>query len=361
MAGAVASALLLTAAVGCADGPKAADDQVDYAAKARKADAAPGSGGAAKLAGQFDEMPTPPADAQYTIHCQDYAGPDHQEVARRARDLLRANTPLGKWYVVHGDQQSTLYYGFYRTVDRTDRVDGAEGQRAINDLDAIRTLHDNRGDRLFPASLPVPIDSPDPAANPKWDITRTGAYWSLDVATFKDTPDRKLRAVEAVADARRLGYDAYYYHGPHTSEVCIGAWPEKAAIEIDTAMQNIDPTRPLLVTPTPLAPGGMAGLDPNIQTVAPRVDPVDPSMIAAIGTWQTHAVNGYVRMKPDPVTHQATNVPMDRAFLFKVPAAGTGADGGSLDTANAAPDTAAPVAPPAEAGSGQLRSLDDAH
>ena len=46
---------------------------------------------------------------------------------RRVRDVLRANTSFKNWYVVHSAEQSTLYYGFYRTVDKSDPTDGARG------------------------------------------------------------------------------------------------------------------------------------------------------------------------------------------------------------------------------------------
>ncbi len=361
--GAVLSALLLTAATGCPGDRGPSDDQKKYDEAAIPAAHTMKPGETTKQVDAFAEMPTPPADAQYTIYCQVYAGPDHQEVARQVRDLLRANTSMGKWYIVHGGEQSTLYYGFYRTIDRSDPNDPEEGKRAINDLNAIRTLHDSRGARLFSASLPVSINTPDPAANPKWDLARTGAYWSLDIATFKDTPDRKMRAVQAVTEARQQGLEAYYLHGPHTSEVCIGAWPEKAAVEIDTGMQNTNPNLPLFVTPTPMAPGAMGGMDPNVQVAAPRVDPVDPSMLAAIATWKEHAVDGSVQMKVDPVTHQATNEPLPayRAFLFKVPASESAADGRLPTSEAGGADPTVTVAPAAPAGSGQLRSLDDAH
>jgi hypothetical protein len=364
---AVVASALSWAAGGCAGDKVAADHDVNFDVKAKPTGTTAGPGAA--VTSGYDEMPTPPKGAAYTIYCQAYAGPDHQEVARRVRDVLRANTSLGKWYVVHGDQQSTLYYGFYRAIDKhlehESPDDVAEAQRAIDDLDAIRTLHNSQGMRLFSASLPVSIDSPDPTANPAWDITRSGAYWSLEVAVFKDTPDRKLRAVEAVAEARQQGFDAYYYHGPHASSVCIGAWPKAAADEVDVADQNVDPDRPLMVTNAPLSPDFAKGLDPNMQTAAPHVDPVDPSMIQALDTWKSHAVNGYVRMQPDPVTHQATDVPLDRPFLFKVQALiDAGGDGMQVpmaDTAsaNVAPDAAAP--PPAAPGSGHLRGLDDSN
>jgi hypothetical protein len=358
-AGVVVSALLVSGLAGCGTEPKAVDSNVNFDVK-QPAGAAAKPGDAAPVVTGYEEMPTPPAGAMYTIFCQAYQGPDHQVVARRARDLLRANTTMGKWYVVHGADQSTLYYGFYRSVDRGDGDDPAEAQRAIADLNAIRTLHDKYGNRLFPASLPVSINSPNPDANPAWDITKTGAYWSLCIATYKDVPDRKQQAVNAVKEARAQGIDAYYYHGDQASDVCIGAWPKAAAAEIDVADQNPDPTKSLVVTQTPMSDEAKKGLDPNVQAVAPQVDPVDPSMIAAIAQWPAHAVNGIVQMQPDPVDKsKPSNIPLDRAFLFRIPDAVSGVNGQRPAADDSGPTmTAAPTAP---AGSGALRSLDDSH
>jgi hypothetical protein len=349
-----AVALVGLSAGGCEMGRPAADAGVSF-------DPPKMSASGAKAAG-YEEMPTPPPGAQYTIYCQAYTGPDHQVVATQVRDLLRANTSFQKWYVVHADDQSTLYYGFYRTLDTKDSDDAAEGQRAIGDLNAIRTLHDSRGNRLFPASLPEPISSPDPAANPAWDITRSGAYWSLEIANFRDRPDRKQAAVEAVAEARKAGIPAYYYHGPHASSVCIGAWPRSAASEVTTAVQNTDPDLTLFVTPNALAPSVAAGLDPNVRPVAPHVEPVDPSMIEAIRTYPSHAVNGSTRMKTD-ARGNPTDVPSERSFLFVRPTAGATDDGTATAATHspAAADSAADVliAPAAPAGSGLMRGLPD--
>src|SRR5437660_149199 len=62
------------------------------------------------------DMPVPPKDALYTIYCQVLAGPDHIERARQLRQALRVSTSLKDWYLIHGADQSTLYYGFYRTI-----------------------------------------------------------------------------------------------------------------------------------------------------------------------------------------------------------------------------------------------------
>jgi hypothetical protein len=206
-------------------------------------------------------------------------------------------------------------------------------------------MQDSDGNRVFSASLPVPIDSPDPQANPAWDIARTNGYWSIEIGTFANTPDRKQRAVNAVRDARADGVEAYYYHGPTASSVCIGCWPQEAAIEITPDQQNTNPDLPLLVTNTPMAPEIAEGYQKqNVQTAAPRVDVQDPTLTHELSVWKEHSVNGFTLKDEKP-------------FLFKIP------HKDPLDTMTPADSpTIAPPTPNTEQhapGVGQLRSVGD--
>ena len=332
----------LTAAVGCAPTVKAGDADIDYNVT-RATPAKPSANGAAvnapaQPAGtvqvpddakDYGDMPTPPKDARYTIVCQAYSGPDHAEQARQVRDVLRRATPLHKWYVVHEADNSKLYYGFYRTVGR-DKDDMAEGERAKADLDAIRELHNSNGVRLFSQCLPVPIDAPDPAANKAWDITRSGGYWSLEVATFKDSADRKERAVEAVADARKQGIPAFYYHGDHASSVLIGSWPKAAATLVTPESSNPDPDSVVVVTPAALPDAVRQKMGSNVEAVTPHVEILDPSLAETMRQYPDHSVNGFTLMKPD-AHGQPTNVAAEHSALVMVPAAATHEDAVAAD------------------------------
>jgi hypothetical protein len=276
------------------------------------------SKGTATAAG--DDTPIPPKDAQYTIFCQLIQGPDHVERSRQLRQALRQSTSMKDWYVIHASEQSTLYYGFYRTMDPRDPADAKEGERAIHDLKTIRAMIDTNGMRPFSASLPVPIDSPDPAANPAWDLARTGGYWSVEIGIYKDNPRRKQAAVDAVRDARAAGIDAYYYHGPTSSSVCVGCWPREAVREVDAAAQNNDPDKPLLVTQTPLE-GEMAQAleQKGVQAAAPQVEYVDPTVPDTLNRYPEHSVNGEVHtfIIRDPATGQKRTVP-EHSRLVKI-------------------------------------------
>jgi hypothetical protein len=304
-----------------------------------------------------DDMPVPPKDAQFTIYCQQFNGPNHMAEARQAKTILSDSTPLAKkWYVVHGNDQSTLYYGFYRSFDTSDPQFALDAKRALGDLDAIRMIRDSQGVRLFSASLPVPIDAPNPEANPAWDLTNAKGYWSVEIAAY-NAPGRKEAAVESVRAARKQGIEAYYYHGPTASSVCVGTWPQDAATEITTASENIDPNKPVLVTPAPLSDAYKKQLGDNVQTAAPHVDIADPTLREALDTWE-HDVNGEALMKPglDPVTKQQVQV-REKAFLVKIPHS-DGVPAMAETNTPVQPDDAVinPIAP--TPGAGQLRSLD---
>jgi hypothetical protein len=306
-------------------------------------------------------MPIPPKGAQYTLFCQRIVGPDHYERSRALRKALHDSTPMKDWYVVHSGDYSTLYYGFYRTIDRRDPVDGKEGQRAINDLDAIRAMTDANGMRPFSASLPARIDSPDPSANPAWDLSRTDGYWSLQIAAYKDSPDRKEAAVESVRAARAQGIEAYYYHGPTISSVCIGSWPREAAREIDVAQQNVNPDAPVVVTAKPMSPNlAKQYNERGITTAAPEVVPVDPTLLEAMRRFPDEAINGQVmahRMK-DPTTGVEKLVP-DRSFLVKISHQDVSDDETMPRAGEGAPAGVPMEKPDERPGMGRLKSLGD--
>jgi hypothetical protein len=111
-----------------------------------------------------------------------------------------------------------------------------------------------------------------------------------------------------------------------------------------------------------MSPNMQSQLPANAQAMAPRVDPVDPSMIQAMRQYTTHMVNGYTLMKRDAAGNP-TDVPTEHSFLFKIPASTTPADDGRrLGGASVVRATQAPVpavSAPSKAGSGKLRELTD--
>lgn len=269
---------------------------------------------------------SPPADAQWTLYCAALDGPGHVEQANNVKEQLIKLTStqgLKDWYVIHQDNESVLYYGFYRTID--DARHDKEAERAQGDRARIAALTDQTGNKLFRRVFFVPVNAPDPAAPPQWNLCNADGYWSLEIAAYKDSPKRKEAAVEAVREARAHGIQAYYYHGDSISSVCIGAWPKNAVQDGDDTVEAPASEQEIVVLPQ-----AIPGMDQmqfrdrqtgqRIRTVAPEAKVVDPSLQAMMAKYPNHAVNGVVMANKvkDPVTGQYKTIE-DPSFIVKIP------------------------------------------
>lgn len=259
-----------------------------------------------------------PLTGQFAILCHTFEGRGHEAMARRAKEILIQKN-LNQAHILHRDSASLLYYGYYATH-----------ARAQADLHKITTLTD-RGQRLFPNAKVVNLDPADPPAPPEWDLRNAKGYFTLVIAAYRDHPDRKQYAVDAVREARAQGLDAYYYHGPTTSSVCIGAWPRTALVEQETdraATSGLDWQKPIVVSNMPMS--GLVARDKvtggEVKVYAPKIEIVDPTLRQTMQRFDVLWVNDSVPVYVNPQTGQRTPA---RSFLCVVP----GADGSGDDTA----------------------------
>ncbi len=306
----------------------------------------------------------PPKDAQWTLYCQAIAGPAHVEQANATKAALLKATPLKDWYVIHQETQSVIYHGFYRAIHEGDR-DKKDFERAQRDRRQIAAMTDRQGNRIFDQCFFVELDAPDPAAPPEWNLLNAPGYYTLEIGVYKDSPHRKEAAVDAVREARSRGIDAYYYHGETGSSVCIGSWPKSAVRgraddEKGIVPESNDPDESMLVLPQSLP--DQQNLDirdrtgQRVSAYAPDYTPVDPSLIAMMEKYQTHAVNGetIVSTVEDPVTHEKKKID-DPSLVVKIPRAKS-----SILSAQQAPAPPPELAPPPKQstqGGGKLKSV----
>ena len=265
----------------------------------------------------------PPKDARWTLYCQAIGGLAHVEQANAAKAELIKASGLKDWYVIHQEGQSVIYFGFYRSID--DGEDKREAARGKADRTRIEAMKDPAGNKIFSRVFFVEVSAPDPLATPEWNLENADGYWSLQIAAYKDSPGRKEAAVESVRAARAQSIPAYYYHGETTSSVCIGVWPRSAVREqAEETAVTTDPTQDLLVLDQPLAGAEDYQIrnreGHRVKAVAPRIEPTDPSLLAAIEQYPTHAVNGQTRTRQidDPATG-TPRVVEDPSFLVVIP------------------------------------------
>jgi len=249
-------------------------------------------------------IPVPPPDAQWTILCDSVEGPGHVEEAGMLKSRLVQLSGMSDWYIIHREKESTIYYGYYRSLDNR-----GEKQRAETDRTRITALTDRLGNRLLRGGILVPVTMPDPEAPPDWNLLNTSkdAYWTIEVATFSGDPRRKEAAVQAVRELREKGEtQAFYYHGPTVSSVCIGAWPREAVAAQGTGIDKhgndrddahtANPDQPLLVF-SDVAPPNLASrvLEPGtgkpMTVEAPKLDIRNAEMKAKVAQYPHHYAN----------------------------------------------------------------------
>ncbi len=245
---------------------------------------------------QTPSQPTYPKGARYTIYCTAFSGPMHVQEATDAKSKIFETTKDKNWYVVHEQDQSTLYYGYYQTFEHQDNA--KEADRAHKDLDRVRAMTNTMEERPFAHAQPVPLIAPDPAAPPEWNLANAKGYWTLQIGAYKDSPERKQYAVDAVRELRKNGVDAYYYHGETTSSVCVGAWPKEALQAQESSVAGEDnPNESVMVSTVPLPENLTRNMrDENGQPIKyyeARVVIVDPTMQDAKRKYPRNAVNGY--------------------------------------------------------------------
>lgn len=84
------------------------------------------------------------------------------------------------------------------------------------------------------------------------------AFWSLQIMAFRGHQLRKEAAVQAVADLRAKGVEAYYFHGDSVSSVTVGKWTYDAVKEQNRTDEMKDVAHstagtPLVVSSIPIS------------------------------------------------------------------------------------------------------------
>jgi hypothetical protein len=238
------------------------------------------------------------------------------EKARQIKQNLVKTSGMRDWHLLHQEEDSLLFYGYYKTY---------ADPKAKADRARISAMADGAGNRPFSRAHFAPLDAADPVGPPEWNLANAKGYWSLQIAAYKDSPERKQYAVDAVKAARAQGIDAYYYHGDTMSLVCIGTWPREAVRTADENVRAGDQGQLKVVLP-PLPPDvkdtpelkGEGGQRLHVE--AGRNEVVDPTLKAAMDTYPTMAINGtmYNTTRTDPRTGKTVTTP-DASFPVKIP------------------------------------------
>jgi hypothetical protein len=306
-----------------------------------------------------------PPDARWTLYCASISGPDRISRMAQLKNYLVQKSPMKDWYVVHDEQNSTLFYGFYSNVEKSERGSA----RAHADRKAISEWRDG-DERPFAACFFTQITPPNPVAPPEWNLANApaDAAWSVQIAAFKDDVKRKQAAVDAVRELREKGIIAFYYHGNAVSSVCIGAWPEDALKrqEMDGSRAVVDEDQAMLVSQGPLPAQFKNARTKDGQRVVPftqRIEIADSSLKATLDQYPYHYVNYDAQSREvRTASGKVERVPAP-SFLVKIPrdpnaVVAGGGNGGARGLLSPDQRMPAPVnASQQPAGAGRLRGL----
>jgi len=280
---------------------------------AQKPAAAPGMASpAASGAGGMD-LPAFPPGAQSTLLCNTFTGTAHVVEATRAKEYLKVRTGSDQWYVIHSADESDLFFGFYSTDD--DRAQTDESKRALADQLKLAAMVDEDARKMFAQVLFVPINPPDPPAPKEWDVMNNSGFWTLQIAVFRDSPQRKQAAIDTVRQARAQGVEAYFHHGDLMSFVYVGSWPRDAVKEqSEKSAKSDDPNQPLVVLSGPIAGAENAQFQTKdgrkMKVLMPKLEILDPGLKQTAEQYPYTEVNGEVKgRKVTKVDGSTTVVP----------------------------------------------------
>lgn len=326
----VAAALAMTVA-GCAkdnsasDGaayldrpsdPTIADSQANNGTTGASANA---SAASPTRTASVPETPKYPKNAEFTIRCASIAGPGHVERAIQLKGTISRDTAskLKDWHLLHENEESTLFYGYYGSSKK-------ENSRAKLDIQKLYEVTDSRGNHpFFPTAVIVPLATPDPVAPADWNLANApaGMNYTLEIGVYKDSPQRKQYAVDAVREARAQGVNAFFYHGESASSVCVGVWPDAAVRvtggDVGGADERMDPDKPIIVLPAGRQSGWVRTQDGSVvKPVTPTMTIVDPSLKQAMQEFPNHEVNG----EATGVKNKKTgDVVAEKSVVMKIP------------------------------------------
>jgi len=178
----------------------------------------------------------------YAVKLAEFEGKDRYQDAYDYIVDLREQTELTElWVADQGEGRTVLFSGRFR---------------GSGDLDArlaLKQVRDVRldGERPFAGAALVAIAGASNAvgASPidPHDLRQFTGYYSLQIGFYDaDFPTgRSGAAEEAVRVLRDDGAEAYFYHGPHRSLVCIGLFTDEDFEWIDGVMHYGDRIRAL--------------------------------------------------------------------------------------------------------------------
>jgi len=187
-----------------------------------------------------------PGDTQrslgYAVKLAEFEGKDrHQQAFDYVTDLREQTQLTDLWVADQGEGSAVLFTGRFRRSSDLDARLALKQAREVR-MDGKKPFAGASLVAIAGASNTVGGSPIDPH-----DLRQFTGYYSLQIGYYDaDFPTgRTAAAEEAVRVLRKDGAEAYYYHGPHRSLVCIGLFTDEDFQWIDGVMAYGDRIRAL--------------------------------------------------------------------------------------------------------------------
>lgn len=189
------------------------------------------------------DQKAPPEDI-WAIRCLSTNGPNRHAVVSKYADALRKVKGLKPELVqvIEDRHESQVFYGRYKREYDARKQTASFKPDNLKDLELVRSLSMTVNDPQAGPRDVWPFQLATMAALPTergevnaWNLSRAKGYYSLQVGVFYDTEGMRQRRYAAEEYCRLLrsqGEEAYFYHGPAMSIVCLGAFPKEAIADV---------------------------------------------------------------------------------------------------------------------------------
>jgi hypothetical protein len=186
--------------------------------------------------GVTTRAPGPNEENVWTIRCAAISGPERYRRAKAQADALRQVSGLkpNLVQVINADDESIIYYGFYRRDYNREKDITRFHPDPLPDLELIRSLSlVAEGRNVWPFIYATMEEySLRVERHPEWNLENANGYWSLHIAVFFNEgviTNRRYLAEEYCRELREdQQVEAYYHHGPVRSSVYVGLFSEQA-------------------------------------------------------------------------------------------------------------------------------------
>ncbi len=163
---------------------------------------------------------------KYGINLQTFIGHGRVSKAQQLMQSLREEQKMSDFWIEDINGTTTVFYGNFESQ---------ASEEAIEKLANVRALEVD-GRKPFKYASMQPLSGKNKVKHNPLDLRSYEGYMSLQVAAYTSEFGDEFRhaAEKAAKQIRKDGDEAYFYHGPYKSLVCVGLFTDEDFIETDT-------------------------------------------------------------------------------------------------------------------------------